>query len=65
MFVEIHKRGGDGLPGLMHALLPGTDASELVAVIQEDLQANPPEERSEGGVRALSLILGSPEFQRH
>ena len=65
MFVEIRKRGGDGLPGLVDALLPGTDASELVAVIQEDLQANPPEERSEGGVRALSLILGSPEFQRH
>ena len=65
IFGEIRKRGTDGLLGLVDTLLPGTDASELVAVIQEDLQANPLEERSEGGVRALSLILGSPEFQRH
>ncbi len=65
LFGEIRKRGGDGLPGLVDALLPGTDSSELMAVIQEDLQANPPEEENQGGVRALSLILGSPEFQRH
>ena len=65
LFGEIHRRGGSGLPGLVDALLPGIDASELMAVIREDLQANPPEEENEGGVRALSLILGSPEFQRH
>ena len=65
LFGEIRKRDGSGLPGLVDALLPGTDWSELMAVIQEDLQANPPEEENEGGVRALILILGSPEFQRH
>ena len=65
LFGEIHKRGGDGLPGLVNALLPTSEPSELVAVILEDLQANPPQEENEGGVRALGLILGSPEFQRH
>ena len=65
LFREIGKRGGSGLPGLTDALLPGIDSSQLIAVILEDLQANPPEEENEGGVRALSLILGSPEFQRH
>ena len=65
LFAGIRRRGGDGLPGLVTTLLPGIDASELMAVIREDLQANPPEQEREGGVRALSLILGSPEFQRH
>ena len=65
MFAAIRNRGREGLPGLVDALLPGTNASELMTVIQEDLQTNPPEKESEGGLRALSLILGSPEFQRH
>ena len=65
LFSEIHMRGGEGLTGLTEALLPGTDASELIAIIQEELQTNPPASQREGGVRALGLILGSPEFQRH
>ena len=64
LFTEVRQRGGDGLPGLVDALLPGIDGSEFVAIIEEDLQTNPPEEGA-GGARALSLILGSPEFQRH
>ena len=65
LFGGIRNRGGDVLPGLMDALLPGTDPSELMAVIQEDFRANPPDEEREGRVRTLSLILGSPQFQRH
>ncbi len=65
LFAEIHGRGGDGLAGLAGGLLPGTDVSELIAVILEDLEKNPPEGEGEGGIRALGLILGSPEFQRH
>ena len=53
------------LTNLAAVLLPGTDASELIAIIQDDLEANPPEDTSQGSTRALSLILGSPEFQRH
>ena len=65
LFGEIRDRGGSGLPGLVDALLPGTDTVELMAIIQEDFQTNPPDDEREGGVRILSLILGSPEFQRH
>ena len=65
LLAEIRRAGGEGLPGLAGALLPGVDSSELMTVIHDDLQANPPEKESEGGVRALGLILGSPEFQRH
>ncbi len=65
LFGEMRRRGGDGLPGLVEALLPGTDASELLAIIREDLQVNPPDGEREGLLRTLSLILGSPEFQRH
>ncbi len=35
------------------------------ARIREDLQVNPPDGEREGLLRTLSLILGSPEFQRH
>ena len=65
LFREILNGGGDSLLGLVDALLPGTDASELMAVIQDDFRDNPPEDEREGSVRALSLILGSPHFQRH
>jgi hypothetical protein len=65
LFAEIRRAGGEGLPGLVRALLPGVDAGELMTVIYDDLQANPPEQEKDGGVRALGLILGSPEFQRH
>jgi uncharacterized protein (DUF1800 family) len=65
LFGDIRNQGGSVLPGLVDALLPGSDASELMAVIREDLQANPPEGEREGRMRTLSLILGSPEFQRH
>ena len=65
LFREIRNGGGDSVLGLVEALLPGTDASELMAVIQDDLRDNPPEDEREGRVRALSLILGSPHFQRH
>ena len=65
LFREILNGGGGSLLGLVDALLPGTDASELMAVIQDDLRDNPPEDEREGSVRALSLILGSPHFQRH
>ena len=65
LFGEMRTRGWDGVPGLAGALLPGTDTSELLAIIREDLQVNPPDGEREGLLRTLSLILGSPEFQRH
>jgi len=65
LFGEMRRRGEDGVPGLAGALLPGTDATELLAIIREDLQVNPPDGEREGLLRTLSLILGSPEFQRH
>ncbi len=65
LFGEVRERGGDVLSGLMDALLPAVDHSELMTVIQEDLQANPPAGERAGRLRALSLILGSPHFQRH
>ena len=65
LFTEIRNGGGDSLLGLVDALLPGTDASELMAVIRDDFRDHPPEDEKEGRVRALSLILGSPHFQRH
>jgi uncharacterized protein (DUF1800 family) len=65
LFREIRNRDGEFLPDLVDALLPGADASELIAVIREDLQANPPEGERGSRVRTLSLILGSPEFQSH
>jgi hypothetical protein len=65
LFTEIRNGGGDSLLGLVDALLPGTDASELMAVIRDDFRDHPPEDEREGRVRALSLILGSPHFQMH
>ena len=65
LFTEIRNGGGDSLLGLVDALLPGTDASELMAVIRGDFRDHPPEDEREGRVRALSLILGSPHFQMH
>ena len=65
LFREIRNRDGEFLADLVDALLPGADASELIAVIREDLQANPPEGERGSRVRTLSLILGSPEFQSH
>ena len=65
LFGEVRERGGDVLSGLMDALLPAVDHSGLMTVIQEDLQANPPAGERAGGLRVLSLILGSPHFQRH
>ena len=65
LFGEIRAQGGELLPGLMDALLPGTDPSELMDIIQEDFQINPPDSQRGGRIRALSLILGSPQFQVH
>jgi len=65
LFDEIRRAGGEGLPGLVSALLPGVETAELMTVILDNLRTNPPEQENEGGVRALGLILGSPEFQRH
>ena len=65
LFAEIREVGEDGLTGLVSALLPGVDPTDLTNVIHDDLRENPPDRQDEGGVRALSLILGSPEFQRH
>ncbi len=51
--------------GLVAALLPGIQAPELEATLEADLAApheSPREPRLE---RAVGLILGSPQFQRH
>ena len=56
---------GDQLEGLAEFLLPTGDRSELVSLIREDLAGNPAAGERESAVRSLSLILGSPEFQRH
>lgn len=65
LFEDIRRHAADPLEGMAAVLLPGTDPSELLAIIREDLQANPPARERDAGIRALSLMLGSPEFQRH
>ena len=65
LLAEARERGGDPLSGLMDVLLPGTDTAELKAIIQGELRTNPPGSEREGRARALSLILGSPQFQSH
>ncbi len=55
----------DRLEGLSQLLLPGGDRSELLGLIREDLKADPATGVRAAAVRELSLILGSPEFQRH
>ncbi|MEC7847278.1 MAG: DUF1800 domain-containing protein [Gemmatimonadota bacterium] len=65
IFGEIRRRGEDSVAVLLDALLPGTDTTELMAVIKEELQTTPPESDRESRLRVLGLILGSPEFQSH
>ena len=65
IFGEIRRRGEDSVAVLLDALLPGTDTTELMAVIEEELQTTPPESDRESRLRVLGLILGSPEFQSH
>ena len=65
IFGEIRRRGEDSVAVLLDALLPGTDTTELRAVIKEELQTTPPESDRESRLRVLGLILGSPEFQSH
>ena len=65
IFGEIRRQGDDSVAVLLDALLPGTDTTELMAVIEEELQKTPPESDRESRLRVLGLILGSPEFQSH
>ena len=65
IFGEIRRQGDDSVAVLLDALLPGTDTTELMAVIEEELQTTPPESDRESRLRVLGLILGSPEFQSH
>ena len=65
IFGEIRRRGEDSVAVLLDALLPGTDTTELMAGIEEELQTTPPESDRESRLRVLGLILGSPEFQSH
>ena len=65
IFGEIRRQGEDSVAVLLDALLPGTDTTELMAVIEEELQTTPPESDRESRLRVLGLILGSPEFQSH
>jgi len=65
LFAEIREAGEDGLSGLVSALLPGVDPTDLTNVIHDDLREHPPDRQDEGGVRALGLVLGSPGFQRY
>jgi len=55
----------DRLDGMSQLLLPGGERSELLGLIREDLEAHPAPGARAAAVRELSLILGSPEFQRH
>jgi uncharacterized protein (DUF1800 family) len=57
--------GPTALDGLAAVMLPGTDTTELLAVIREDLERDPPGSDRQAAMRALGLILGSPEFQTH
>jgi uncharacterized protein (DUF1800 family) len=65
LFQQAEAVGPRTLHGLAAVLLPGVDTEALVLAIREDLQARPPESDREAGMRALGMILGSPEFQRH
>ncbi|MEE8147613.1 MAG: DUF1800 family protein, partial [Longimicrobiales bacterium] len=55
----------DLLEGMAGLLLPSGDRSELLRLIRDDLEANPAAGEREAAIRGASLILGSPEFQRH
>ncbi len=50
---------------LVAALLPGIEAPELEATIEADLAAHPASRHEARQARAMGLILGSPQFQRH
>ncbi len=54
----------DPVSAAVERLLPGVDAGRLVEVIRADLAAAP-REPAEVSARAVGLILGGPEFQRH
>lgn len=55
----------DRLDGMARLFLPAGDTSELLRLIREDLATDPAPDVRSAAVRELSLILGSPEFQRH
>jgi uncharacterized protein (DUF1800 family) len=65
LFVAAASTGPTVVEGLAAVILPGADTTELLAVIREDLERDPPASDREAGIRALGLILGSPEFQAH
>ena len=57
--------GAIRLDELAAAVLPGTETSRLTALIRADLEDNPPVSAHDGATRALGMLLGSPEFQKH
>ena len=65
LFQRAEAVGPRTLDGLAAVILPGVDTGVLLTAIREDLQARPPETDRAAGMRALGMILGSPEFQRH
>jgi len=56
---------GDAITEIIEGVLPGVSAAPIAARVREDLDAQPgsADERARA-VRALGLVLGSPEFQR-
>ena len=65
LFEAASEVGPDPLEGLATMLLPGVDTSELIRLVRDDLEENPPASEREAGMRVLGMILGSPEFQVH
>ncbi|MBX6363801.1 MAG: DUF1800 domain-containing protein [Gemmatimonadetes bacterium] len=56
--------GGDPVPALAAALLPGQDTRALQATVRAELDREPATSPAARAARAAGLILGSPEFQR-
>ncbi len=55
----------DPLASVARRLLPGAETDELVTAVREALAEEEPASPRETATRAVGLILGSPEFQRH
>lgn len=62
---RVRNLDDDRLEGMARLLLPAGDSCELLGLIRDDLEADPAPGERAAAVRELSLILGSPEFQRH
>ncbi len=65
LFARAEAAAPTPLEGLGLTVLPGVEIDGLVSVIQADFDEDPPGSARAAGIRALGMMLGSPEFQSH